>query len=81
MLGAHRAGIREVILPRENEPHLDDISEEVREQLTFHMVDELDDVLGIALLDASDSGSTGDGRGADEKADEREEKEPELATT
>jgi ATP-dependent Lon protease len=49
VLGAHRAGIKHVILPRENEADLDDLPPEVREQLTFTAVDTLDQVFGIAL--------------------------------
>jgi len=53
VLGAHRAGIREIILPRENEPDVDDLPAEVRERLTFHFVDDLGEVLAIALRGAS----------------------------
>ena len=49
VLGAARAGITEIILPKENEPELDDLPEEVRRRLTFHAVETLDEVLGIAL--------------------------------
>jgi ATP-dependent Lon protease len=49
VLGAHRAGIKHVILPRENEADLDDLSQEVRSQLTFTCVDTLDQVFEIAL--------------------------------
>jgi len=50
VLGAARAGITEVILPKENEPDLEDLPEEVRTRLVFHPVTTLDEVLGIALL-------------------------------
>ncbi|HEX6938670.1 MAG TPA: endopeptidase La [Longimicrobiales bacterium] len=53
VLGAHRAGIREIILPRDNEADLEDIPEEVRRELTFHTVSELGEVLVIALRGAS----------------------------
>jgi ATP-dependent Lon protease len=49
-LGAHRAGIRTIILPRRNEPELDDLPREVFEELTFVPVDTLDQVLAAALL-------------------------------
>jgi ATP-dependent Lon protease len=49
VLGAARAGIMEIILPKENEPELEDLPEEVRRRLTFHAVETLDEVLGIAL--------------------------------
>ncbi len=49
VLAAHRAGITEVVLPRRNEVDVDDIPEKVREQLTIHIVDTIDDVLQVAL--------------------------------
>jgi ATP-dependent Lon protease len=49
VLGAHRAGIKHVILPKENEADLDDLPEEVRNALNFTCVDTLDEVLKIAL--------------------------------
>jgi len=49
-LGAHRAGIRTIILPRRNEADLDDLPREVFEELTFVPVDTLDEVLATALL-------------------------------
>jgi len=49
VLGAARAGILEIVLPRENEPELDDLPEEVRKSLSFHPVETLDEVLAIAL--------------------------------
>jgi ATP-dependent Lon protease len=50
VLGAHRAGIKEVILPKENEADLDDVPREVRESLRFHCVSTLSEVLELALL-------------------------------
>ena len=52
VLGAHRAGITEVIVPKANEADLEDVPEEVRQQLTFHCVETLRDVLAIALVRA-----------------------------
>ncbi|HEY5087000.1 MAG TPA: endopeptidase La [Gemmatimonadaceae bacterium] len=49
VLGAHRAGIKHIILPKANEPDIDDIPEEVRSQLTFHPVETLTEVLEHAL--------------------------------
>jgi len=49
-LGAHRAGIRTIILPRRNEADLDDLPREVFDELTFVPVDTLDQVLATALL-------------------------------
>lgn len=49
MLAAHRAGLKTIILPRRNEIDLDDLPEEVRNDLTFHLVDMMDEVLDYAL--------------------------------
>ena len=49
ILAAHRAGIKTVILPRENERDLDDVPEEVRRDLMFVAVDTIEDVLREAL--------------------------------
>jgi ATP-dependent Lon protease len=46
---AHRAGITSIILSRKNEPDLSDLSKEVFEGITFHLVDSIDEVLKIAL--------------------------------
>ncbi len=52
VLGAYRAGIREVILPKENEADLDDLPEEAREEIEFHFAEELGSVLAHALRGA-----------------------------
>jgi len=49
VLGAHRAGIKHVILPKENEADLDDLPAEVRDALSFTCVSTLDEVFQIAL--------------------------------
>jgi ATP-dependent Lon protease len=49
VLGAHRAGIKHIILPKANEPDIEDIPDEVRSQLTFHPVENLMEVLTHAL--------------------------------
>jgi ATP-dependent Lon protease len=51
VLGAHRAGIRHVILPLQNEADLDDVPEAVRADLEFHLAHNLSDVLAVALAD------------------------------
>ncbi|MED4016326.1 endopeptidase La [Sutcliffiella cohnii] len=48
-LSAHRAGLTKVILPKDNEKDLEDIPESIREQLTFVLVSQLDEVLQHAL--------------------------------
>jgi len=49
VLAAFRAGIREVILPAENEKDLEDIPEDVRSAMHFQLVKEMDEVIGVAL--------------------------------
>ncbi len=48
-LAAHRAGLKEVILPKRNEPDLDDLPKSVRDEMTFHLVSDVTEVLEIAL--------------------------------
>jgi ATP-dependent Lon protease len=52
-LAAHRFGIKHVILPKANEPDLEEVPVEVRDALTIHFVSHLDQVLELAL-DTSD---------------------------
>ncbi|HZG36512.1 MAG TPA: endopeptidase La [Gaiellaceae bacterium] len=49
VLAAHAAGITHVILPERNRADLDDVPEHVRQELTFHPVMSLDEVLELAL--------------------------------
>jgi ATP-dependent Lon protease len=49
VLAAHRAGLKEVILPKRNEGDLDDVPQQVREQMTFHPVEDVRDALAVAL--------------------------------
>ncbi|HRX17745.1 MAG TPA: endopeptidase La [Gemmatimonadales bacterium] len=51
LLGALRAGIRRVIIPRLNEPDLEDLPEAARKQLEVFPVEELGEVLALALKD------------------------------
>ena len=57
VLAAHRAGLREVILPLRNEADLDDVPEAVRNEMTFHPVDDVAKVLDLALESVPASGS------------------------
>jgi ATP-dependent Lon protease len=50
VLAAHRAGLTEVIVPRRNEQDLDDVPEQIREDMTFHIADTAADVLEAALV-------------------------------
>jgi ATP-dependent Lon protease len=49
-LAAKRAGIRQVIAPKRNEKDLPDIPQEVRDTLKFYFVENIDQVLKIALM-------------------------------
>ncbi len=54
LLAAHRAGLKEVILPRRNEPDLDDVPAQVREEMRIHLVSDVADVLRLALEPAAE---------------------------
>jgi ATP-dependent Lon protease len=49
VLAAHRAGLKEVILPKRNEADLDDLPESVRSEMVFHLASDVKEVLEIAL--------------------------------
>ena len=49
LLAAHRAGIKQVIIPKENEKDLTDIPKKVREDIKITAVESVDEVLKIAL--------------------------------
>jgi ATP-dependent Lon protease len=49
LLAAHRMGLRTVILPKDNEKDLSDIPQEILSSLTVHFVENMDEVLQIAL--------------------------------
>jgi ATP-dependent Lon protease len=53
VLGAHRAGVRDVILPERNSADLVDVPQEVLNDLQVHFARTLDDVLQVALLPAA----------------------------
>jgi ATP-dependent Lon protease len=49
VLAAHRSGLREVILPKRNEGDLEDVPEAITAEMTFHFVEDVGEVLAIAL--------------------------------
>jgi ATP-dependent Lon protease len=53
VLAAHAAGLTDVILPERNRQDLDDVPEHVRDEMTFHPVMSLDEVLELALEPAA----------------------------
>lgn len=54
VIAAHRAGIRKVILPKENEKNLEEIPQSVKRKMVFHLVEHMDEVLDLALMDKED---------------------------
>jgi ATP-dependent Lon protease len=57
VLAARRVGIREIILPRQNEKNvIEDLNEELRRELTLHYVHTVDDVLLLALMPVQAAG-------------------------
>jgi ATP-dependent Lon protease len=54
VLAADRAGLSTVFLPARNGPDLDDVPEAVRERMTFHLVDDVADLLELALEPVAD---------------------------
>jgi len=53
VLAAHRAGLSDVLLPRDNERDLDEVPDEVKNALQFHLIDNVDEALKLALLPAT----------------------------
>ena len=49
ILAAHRNGLRTVILPKRNEPDLEEVPDEVKESMKFIFAESMDDVLNAAL--------------------------------
>src|SRR5207244_6797670 len=49
VLAAHAAGLTDVILPKRNEGDLDDVPEQVRSEMRFHLAETVEQVLSIAL--------------------------------
>ena len=49
VLAAHRGGIKKVIVPKDNQPDLEEVPAEVRQSLEFVLAEHVDDVLNAAL--------------------------------
>jgi ATP-dependent Lon protease len=49
VLAAHRAGLHAVILPKRNEPDLEELPDEIRRDMTFVLVEDIHEALRIAL--------------------------------
>ncbi len=53
VLAAHRAGLKKVILPKENEKDLEEVPQQVKEELQFIFVENIDEALEVVLKDSS----------------------------
>ena len=59
VLGAQRAGITTIILPNRNEKDLEDVPQAIKEQLSFCLVERIDQVLDLSLMDKTDDHQEG----------------------
>lgn len=50
VLAAHRAGIKKIIMPKENKRDMDEIPANIKRNLEFVLVEHMDEVLGTALV-------------------------------
>ncbi len=57
-LAAYRAGIRTIVLSAENDKDLDDLPEEIRSEMEFHLVSNMDEVIRVAMEGTSPAAST-----------------------
>ena len=56
-LAAHRAGLKHILVPKRNEPDMEDVPKEVRKDLEVHYVSRLDEILPLVLdLDSGPAG-------------------------
>jgi ATP-dependent Lon protease len=53
VLAAHRNGLRTVVIPKRNQPDLEDVPAEIKESMKFVLVDTVDEVLEAALEPAA----------------------------
>lgn len=55
LVAAHRSGLKEIILPKNNKKDLEDVPKYVREGLKFHFVEKVDEVLPLAIKNFKDA--------------------------
>jgi ATP-dependent Lon protease len=60
VLAAHRAGIREILLPTRNERDLEEVPDEVKNDLRVHFVSRVDEVLALVLRAPEPAGDSDD---------------------
>ncbi len=81
VLAAARVGLGTVVLPKRNEPDLDDIPEEIRKQIDFVFAERVDDVFAAALRNGvpqAKGSSEGEPEQTDDSVPEEEEEEEGL---
>jgi ATP-dependent Lon protease len=64
VLAAHRAGVRQIVLPARNLVDLEEVPREVRDEIRVHLVHRIDEVLPLVLAEPEPTPSDDD-RGAD----------------
>jgi ATP-dependent Lon protease len=69
VLGAHRAGIRTVILPRNNERDIDEVPGHVKRRLAFVFVEHMDEVIASAFCEPPERARAAKRNGKRDKAD------------
>jgi ATP-dependent Lon protease len=50
-LAAHHAGIKHIVIPRQNEADVSEVPERIRAEIQLHLVSNVDDALKIALVE------------------------------
>jgi len=58
VLAAHRAGVKKLILPQENEKDLEEIPQQIKDELQFIFAKDIDEVLQIALKDTTQTNTS-----------------------
>ena len=58
MLAAHRAGVKKVILPKDNEKDLEEVPQHVKDELKFAFVEHIDEALKETLQPVAASAAT-----------------------
>ncbi|MFN4292934.1 MAG: endopeptidase La [Thermoflexales bacterium] len=69
VLAAHRAGLKTIILPKRNEPDLEDLPPEVRDSLKFVLVDRVEQALAAALMPTKRTRERSNGRTRSKKSE------------
>jgi ATP-dependent Lon protease len=68
LLAAHRAGIKEVLVPARNERDLEDVPKDVLDQMKIHLIKRVEEVLPIVLEPPNPAAAPGSDRGSTSSA-------------